>query len=194
MIITIFGSSTTLPDTPDYQNTLKLGKYIADLGHTVMNGGYLGTMEAVSRGAAEAGGKVIGITCDEIEKWRPVKPNSWLTDEVRFPTLQQRLDYLVCQCDLAIALPGGIGTLTEIAYTWNLMVIGVLTISPLWVVGSQWRSVIEAFYHQLTPNIPSPKKEHIYFHNNIDEVIGHFDKLLDYRKNKIIHDKREKKL
>lgn len=38
---------------------------LAERGHIVLNGGYIGTMEAVSRGAAEAGGHVIGVTCEE---------------------------------------------------------------------------------------------------------------------------------
>jgi len=172
MIITVFGSSLADPASLAYQGALRLGKSIAELGYTVMNGGYVGTMEAVSRGAAEMGGKVIGVTCDEIEIWRPVKPNRWLSKEIRFQTLQERLNYLACKCDQAIALLGGIGTLTEIAYSWNLMVVGVLDTPPLWIVGQEWQTVFQVFMNQLESQVPSNQRELVQFFANIDEVIG----------------------
>ncbi len=117
--ITVFGGSQPKPGDPVYQQALHLGELIASSGYIVLTGGYIGTMEAVSRGAAEAGGHVIGVTCDEIEAWRPVRPNPWLTEEMRFPTLRQRLFALVDNCDGALALPGGVGTLAEISLMWN---------------------------------------------------------------------------
>jgi len=51
-----------------------------------------GTMEAVSRGAAEAGGHVIGVTCEDIEKWRPIGANAWVKEEWRKKTLTERLE------------------------------------------------------------------------------------------------------
>jgi hypothetical protein len=71
------------------------------------------TMEAVSRGAKEAGGHVIGVTCDDIEAWRKVKANSWVMEEIRKKTLVERLHTLIHESDAALALPGGAGTLTE---------------------------------------------------------------------------------
>jgi len=53
MIVAVYGSAAPKPGTPLYQNALELGRLLAQAGHTVMTGGYGGTMEAVSRGAAE---------------------------------------------------------------------------------------------------------------------------------------------
>ena len=72
--ITVFGGSKPRPSQPAYQEALLLGQLLGSQGYTVLTGGYIGTMEAVSRGAAESGGHVIGVTCDEIERWRPVAP------------------------------------------------------------------------------------------------------------------------
>ena len=83
-------------------------------GHTVLTGGYMGSMEAVSRGANEAGGHVIGVTCADIEAWRGSRANAWVKEERRFATLQERLNELILACDAAIALPGGPGTLAEV--------------------------------------------------------------------------------
>ncbi|MDP2993622.1 MAG: LOG family protein, partial [Anaerolineales bacterium] len=123
MNITVFGGSQPKEGNASYAEAYELGSLLARAGHTVLTGGYIGTMEAVSRGAAEAGGHVIGVTCADIEAWRPVRPNAWVQEQRRFATLQERLNELVLACDAAIALPGGPGTLTEIALTWNLMIV-----------------------------------------------------------------------
>ena len=75
------------------------------------------------------------MTCADIESWRPVKPNAWVQEERRFATLQERLNELVLACDAAIALPGGPGTLTEIALTWNLMIVNSMPPKPLILTG-----------------------------------------------------------
>src|SRR3989304_4389041 len=76
---------------------------------------------APPRGAKEAGGHVIGITCTEIETWRQAKANPWVIEERSYPTLRERLYALIDDCDAAMALPGGIGTLAEIASMWSQM-------------------------------------------------------------------------
>ena len=68
------------PGQPAYLEALHLGELLAKAGHEVVTGGYMGVMEAVSRGAAEAGGNVIGVTCKDIENWRPIDPNRWVTE------------------------------------------------------------------------------------------------------------------
>jgi len=74
--VTVFGGSR--PDEAGYQQALQLGRLLGQAGYAVLTGGYIGTMEAVSRGAAEAGGHVIGVTCEDIEQWRKVNPNRWV--------------------------------------------------------------------------------------------------------------------
>jgi predicted Rossmann-fold nucleotide-binding protein len=120
-------------------------------------------MEAVSRGANEAGGHVIGVTCEEIEKWRPVKPNRWVKEERRFSTLQERLTELIQGCDAAIALPGGPGTLTEIALTWNLMIVESLPRRPLVLVGTGWQNVLNQFTASFENYLPPFQRELLQF-------------------------------
>ncbi|MBC8506792.1 MAG: LOG family protein, partial [Chloroflexi bacterium] len=109
MRITVFGGSKPKPGEPAYDDAYYLGQLLGAQGYSVLTGGYIGTMEAVSRGAAEAGGHVIGVTCDEIESWRPVSPNRWVLEEMRFPTLKERMYALIEECDAAMTLPDGIG-------------------------------------------------------------------------------------
>ncbi len=71
MRVAVFGGSAPQPGQPAYLEAQHLGEMLAKAGHEVVTGGYMGVMEAVSRGAAEAGGHVIGVTCKEIERLAP---------------------------------------------------------------------------------------------------------------------------
>jgi predicted Rossmann-fold nucleotide-binding protein len=72
-------------------------------------------------------------------------PNLYLDEEIKLPTLFQRLHYLVTMADAWIALPGGIGTLSEVALTWSLMQVGEMKRQPFVLVGEQWRQTIGEF-------------------------------------------------
>jgi uncharacterized protein (TIGR00730 family) len=161
--ITVFGGSQPKEGDDAYQEALDLGRLLAHAGHTVLTGGYIGTMEAVSCGASLAGGHVIGVTCDEIEKWHPVRPNAWIKEERRYETLQERLNALIQGCDAAIALPGGPGTLTEIALTWNLMIVESLPRRPLVLVGKGWQAVLSQFMNSFDTYLPNHQRELLQF-------------------------------
>ena len=60
--ITVFGGSRCGPESAEYKEALKLGRLLVEAGFDVCSGGYAGVMEAISRGAHEAGGHVIGVT------------------------------------------------------------------------------------------------------------------------------------
>lgn len=144
-IVSIFGGSAPKPGTPAYEEARALGAALARAGWTVATGGYTGVMEAASRGACEAGGHVIGVTCSLIEEWKGLRANEWVIEEKRFATLRERLGHLVEFCDAAVALPGGIGTLSEVALTWSLLQTGEIKRKPLITVGLLWSSTLSAF-------------------------------------------------
>lgn len=177
MNITIFGGSKPKPGEAAYAEAYELGKLLAQAGHTVLTGGYIGTMEAVSRGAAEAGGHVVGVTCDDIEAWRPVGPNAWVKEERRFPTLDDRLTELVRNCEAAIALPGGPGTLTEVALTWNLMIVHSMPAKPLILVGAGWRSVLESFFDSFAVYVPQNQRELVQFAPDVPAAVERLNDL-----------------
>ncbi len=171
MNITVFGGSHPKEGEVAYTEAYELGKLLASAGHTVLTGAYIGTMEAVSRGANEAGGYVVGVTCDEIEKWRKVKANAWVQEERRFTTLQERLNELVLACDAAIALPGGPGTMTEIALTWNLMIVASIPPKPLILIGAGWKSVMELFYRSFEAYIPQNQRSLLQFAPDVQSAV-----------------------
>ena len=146
MIVAVYGSAAPAPGNPLYQTALELGQLLAHAGYTVMTGGYGGTMEAVSRGAAEAGGTTLGITCAEIEQHRPGSANLWVQQEVHTQTLLERLEILTRQPDAMIALPGGVGTLCEISLALNRMVISSAPPKPFILIGTGWQQTFQQFF------------------------------------------------
>ncbi len=149
--VTVFGGSSPRPGEPVYEQAHRLGVLLGNAGYAVLTGGYIGTMEAVSRGAAESGGHVIGVTCDEIEAWRPVGPNPWIMEERRYQTTRERLFALAEACHAALALPGGVGTLAEIAFMWSQLQTGALSPRPLILIGPGWQAMFREFFTKMNP-------------------------------------------
>jgi hypothetical protein len=170
MRITVFGGSQPRPGEPAYQDAYHLGQLIGQAGYTLLTGGYIGTMEALSRGASEAGGHVIGVTCDQIEAWRPVKANAWVQEVWHMATFQERIFALIENCDACLALPGGIGTLAELVLTWNLLLTKILAPRPLILIGQGWQDVIEEFLNRQGEYIPQDQRRWVSFAADVDQA------------------------
>jgi len=147
-VVSVFGGHAPAPGSADYEMAWELGRRLAEAGFIVMSGGYGGTMEAVSRGAREAGGLAIGVTVDLFDRWG-LKANPYLDVEIKFPTLFQRLHYLVTAGDALVALPGGVGTLSEMAMAWSLLQTRELAPRPFLLIGARWHRLLEAYHDPL---------------------------------------------
>ncbi len=147
-IVSVFGGSSPRPGSPAYEEAYRVGKLLAENGYTVATGGYSGTMEATSKGAAEANGHVIGVTTDMLNRWEASaqRPNEWVREEIRFPTLRERLVHLVTFSDAIIALRGGIGTLSEVSLAWSLIQVGEIPRKPLILLGREWDILLHGYY------------------------------------------------
>lgn len=179
MNIVVFGSSRPLPGEPDYENAYNLGRLIAQDGGTAITGGYMGTMEAVSAGASEAGGYVIGVTCQQIETSRGAKANHWVKEEISCTTLTERLEELINRCEAAIALPGGPGTLAEISLFWNLLVIQAIPPKPLVLVGDSWKNVFSIFMQELGNYNTQQNWDSLLFASNINDAYALVNKRIN---------------
>ena len=177
MRVSVFGSAHPKPGDDGYEEALKLGKMLAEHGHTVLNGAYVGTMEAVSKGCYLAGGHVIGVACDDIEKWRNDKPNPYVHEVIHNTDLIGRIAGLVRNCDAAIALPGGVGTLAEIALTWNMIILDSIPVPYLITVGTHWENVIQSFYAEMTDLIPDKARTYIRFSATIEDAVAELEKI-----------------
>ena len=94
----------------------RVGAAIARAGAVLFCGGLRGVMEAASRGAAEAGGVVVGL----LPGFRRADANRWVTIPVVTGMDQARNVVLVRSCDAVVAIGGMYGTLSEIALALKL--------------------------------------------------------------------------
>jgi len=106
-------------------------------------------MEATARGAREAGGHTVGITC---ALWS-TPANFYIVEEVRTQTFGERLMTLIERGDAYIALPGGTGTLAELALAWEMMNKRTLSKTvggqkPLLVMAPYWQPVIDCLQQE----------------------------------------------
>jgi len=140
-IVTIFGTGRAKPGDSAYELAEETGKLLARAGFTIANGGYGGTMSAAAKGAAEAGGEIIGVTCTAFKR---SKANQYITREITTGSLDERLDTLIKLGQAYIALPGGTGTLLELAKVWELKNKGFIkTDKPIILMGSFWRPLVD---------------------------------------------------
>jgi uncharacterized protein (TIGR00730 family) len=137
--IAVFGSSEPAPGEPLYERARELGRLLAEAGFRVVSGGYGGVMEAASRGAREANGATLGVTC-AIFDWR--RPNEHLGEVMETADLFERTRGLVERSRGFVILPGKAGTLAELAFLWALHRAGCLTGRPVLLLGAQWKRVL----------------------------------------------------
>lgn len=138
-IVTVFGSSRPRPGDPHYVEAQALGAQLAAKGFVVCSGGYAGTMEGVSRGAKEAGGRTIAVTA----KFFRAHANRWVDEEIRVGTWQERLFELIKRGHGYVACPGGTGTLVELSVVWEMLNKGVMPKKPVVALGNFWHPVIQ---------------------------------------------------
>ena len=112
--ISVFGGRDITPDV--YENSVEIGRLLAREGYLVFCGGGQGVMEAISKGISEAGGTVIGI----LKGKEPEEGNDYLTIPIATGMDIARNAVLAYNCDAAVAISGKYGTMSEIAYAFQL--------------------------------------------------------------------------
>jgi uncharacterized protein (TIGR00730 family) len=132
--VTVFGSARTRPGDPDYQRAEELGRALARAGHTVITGGGPGDMEAVSKGALEAGGRTFGICIDLPHEERP---NPYLTGKISFRYFFVRKVMFVKYSKAFVILPGGFGTLDELFEALTLVQTHKVPAFPVILAGDE---------------------------------------------------------
>ena len=168
-IISIFGTSKTQPGEDVFAAAERIGNALAKMGYILANGGYGGTMLASAKGAAAASGESIGITCTAFGK---SQANEYITREIVTSSLDERLSELIDIGDAYIILPGGTGTLMELASVWELKnkhFAGAH--KPIIMIGTFWGPLVELMA-SADPNCP----RHIDVAESEEEVINILEK------------------
>ncbi len=137
--VSVFGSSSPDEGTQEYDTAYRLGSALAEAGFHLCNGGYGGTMEAGARGAVDAGGSTTGV----ILSGSPRPANRWIEEEVQADGLWERMRTLMSRADAFAVLPGGTGTLAELAMMLELVNKNVIEFAPATLIGDHWSPVVE---------------------------------------------------
>jgi uncharacterized protein (TIGR00730 family) len=164
--VAVFGGSRVVEGSVGWNEAYQAGRALAQAGFVVWNGGYDGAMAAVSKGAFEAGGRVIGVVSD---LFAHLTPNSWLTERRNTASLYDRLRVLTEEVDAYLALRGSIGTLSEITLAWTLIYTGNVAPRPLVLLGDEYRQLLDAMSR--TTNMGERERSLVRLVNTIDEAV-----------------------
>ncbi|MDQ6993191.1 MAG: LOG family protein [Mariprofundus sp.] len=140
-----FGASNVSPDAESYKDVQNLSKSIARAGWNGITGGHQGMMAAFSEGIHQGGGHIRGVTLERF----PTPPGNSFSEEIRADDFFERLSYMIENSDAWLVLPGGLGTLAELAMVWDLLAIRVLKARPLLLYGQMWPPLIAVLKEQL---------------------------------------------
>lgn len=139
--ISVFGSARTPADHPHYELGVKVGSALAHAGFAVITGGGPGTMEAVNKGAQEAGGQSIGLG---IELPWEGRLNDFIDVGLDFRYFFVRKTMFVKYAQGYIVLPGGLGTLDELFESMTLAQTQKINSFPIVLIGvSAWTGLID---------------------------------------------------
>lgn len=139
--VSIFGSTRVKPENEIYQKAERIGQLLAEQGFCVITGGGPGVMEAANKGAAEAGGKSIGLN---IELPFEQKPNPYANLTLSFRYFFVRKVMFVKYAVAYVILPGGFGTMDELLESITLIQTHKIKPFPVILVGSDyWKGFLD---------------------------------------------------
>ncbi len=137
--VAIFGSARIKEEDPAYDEVYKLTHMIASENIDIVTGGGPGIMEAACKGHRDGrkNGEIhsIGLNIDIPAEQ---KPNRHLDIKREFDRFSKRLDTFMVLSNAVVVAPGGVGTLLEFAYTWQLVQVEHICNIPIILLGDMW--------------------------------------------------------
>jgi uncharacterized protein (TIGR00730 family) len=154
--VSIFGSARVAPDSPTYKLAEEVGRKLVEAGFSVITGGGGGVMEAGNKGATEAGGHSVGLN---IELPFEQRPNPYANVRMSFRYFFVRKVIFVKYSVAYIVMPGGLGTLDELAEALTLIQTKRIRPFPVILMGSDyWSGLVDWIKNtQLANKMISPE-------------------------------------
>lgn len=143
----IFGSARIKADTKEYNDVFTLTRYLAWRGIDVLTGGGPGLMEAGNKGAQlgqqEKNTKSLSYGISIQLDFEPV-PNQHLDVKRHHQKFSSRLDDFMRLSHIIVVTPGGIGTLLELFFAWQLIQVKHISLRPIILLDKKfWTGLIE---------------------------------------------------
>lgn len=171
-LVTVFGSARTKEDDPYYQNAVKVGEELVNLGFGVMTGGGPGIMEAANRGAYQVGGTSIG--CNILLPFEQ-DPNPYLDVMINFNYFFVRKVMLLKYSYAFVIMPGGAGTMDELFEVITLIQTKKIFQFPVVLIGTEYFADLkDMLEHMVEEETISPEDiDLFYFTDSIEDAMNH---------------------
>lgn len=148
--VSIFGSARTKSDSPTYKLTESIALLLSNNGFSIVSGGGPGIMEAANKGAFQ--GKSLSIGLNIVLQYEEVS-NQYQDISLRFRHFFTRKVMFVKYATAYVVMPGGFGTLDEMAEILTLIQTGKTRRIPVILVDTQyWDGLLKWFKEVLVPN------------------------------------------
>ena len=181
--VAIFGSARIKKNDLTYKHVFELAKLIGQRGYDIVTGGGPGVMEAANSGHA-AGDKMrradsIGLV---IHLPNEKRANRYLELREDFTKFSERLDEFMKLSNILVVTKGGLGTLLELAFCWQLLQVGHSEYKPIILIGKMWEKLIEwTRKYPLKKGLMSPKDfDFIHIAKDDEEAMKIIDKFYKF--------------
>lgn len=139
--VSIFGSARAKPQSQIYKTTATIARLLVENGFNVISGGGPGIMEAANKGAAEAGGKSVGL---HIQLPNEQEPNPYANVRLKYDYFFIRKVMFVKYAVAYIIMPGGFGTLDELFEAITLIQTNRIKYFPIILFDSAyWKGLLD---------------------------------------------------
>ena len=177
--VSIFGSARTAPDHPYYLLAERIARSLSDAGFSVVSGGGPGIMEAANKGAFAGKSPSVGLN---IVLPNEEQGNPYQDVTLRFRHFFTRKVMFVKYASAYVVLPGGFGTLDELAEILTLVQTGKTRRIPIILVHSTyWSGLINWFRASLVKEgMISEQDMHLFTVVNepedvVEAIFGHYE-------------------
>jgi uncharacterized protein (TIGR00730 family) len=184
--VCIFGSARIKEGDPEYDLVYKLSAMIAKEEMDVVTGGGPGLMNAASKGHKEGRKNMnthtVGLT---INLPQEQDTNPHLDIKKEFSKFSERLDNFMLLSNVVVIAPGGVGTLLEFLYTWQLVQVKQICNIPIILLGKMWPDFIGWIEKwPLKNKLLNPEDMHtLFLADTVDEAMTVIRKAFDeYKK------------
>ena len=170
--VAIFGSARIKEGDKDYNDVFEIARCLAEEGFDIVTGGGPGLMLAANSGSKSAQSTTHSIGLN-IRLPREQEPNAFLDIKQEFSSFSNRLDTFMTLSDAVIVAPGGIGTLLELFYAWQLVQVEDICETPIILFGAIWTNLLLWMENEvMAQNLFSKDDMHMIFHvNDPKEVV-----------------------
>jgi uncharacterized protein (TIGR00730 family) len=170
--VAIFGSARIEEGDQDYMDVFQIAKGLAESGFDIVTGGGPGLMQAANAGTQSAHSDAYSIGLN-ITLPREQASNAFLDIKQEFDRFSSRLDTFMALSDAVVVAPGGIGTLLELFYAWQLVQVERICETPIILFGELWTNLLRWLETEVMPrHLFLQSDMHMIFHvKEPDQVV-----------------------